>query len=163
MAKSPLHTAESHGHEVHSYWMYLKTAGVLSVLMGITILAYKVSFGDIIAGIFFHGSRQAGYYINNLVAVGIAAVKAFIVVMFFMHLKWASSTAKVWALMGFFFLPVMFSVFCDYGTRTHEVVNGWIPGQPETALPRVIGSMDQYKQEPPFTNNQNRNPKSSLY
>ena len=163
MAKSPLHAAESHGHEIHSVWMYYKTAAILAAFMGITILAYKVSFGDIIAGALFHGSRQAGYYINNLVAVVIATIKAFIVVMFFMHLKWASSTAKVWALMGFFFLPVLFSIFVDYGTRTHEVVNGWIPGQSETALPRVIGSMDQAHLDRQHANNQNRNTKSSLY
>ena len=160
MAKSPLHAGESHGHEIHPVSMYTGTAIKLAILMALTIAAARVNFGHIITG--GHSDKFA-YYINNLVAVGIAAVKAFIVVMFFMHLKWASSTAKVWALMGFFFLPVMFSVFCDYGTRTHEVVNGWIPGQSETALPRVIGSHDQEKLDPRFSNNQNRNPRSSLY
>jgi cytochrome c oxidase subunit 4 len=160
MAKSPLHAGETHGHEIHGISMYLKTAAVLAIFMGLTILAAKVDFGDIITG---GRNHQLGYYINNLVAVGIAAFKAFVVVMYFMHLKWASSTAKVWALIGFFFLPVLFSVFCDYGTRSHEVVNGWIPGQTETALPRVIGSTDQQPLDPKFANEQNRNPKSSLY
>ncbi|MEI7984941.1 MAG: cytochrome C oxidase subunit IV family protein [Armatimonadota bacterium] len=160
MAKSPLHAAEDHGHHVQPTSMYIKTAVILAVFMGLTILAAQVDFGDIVTG---GRNHQLGYYINNLVAVGIAAFKAFIVVMFFMHLKWASSTAKVWALMGFFFLPVLFSVFCDYGTRSHEVVNGWIPGQTETALPRVIGSKDQEHLDPKFANEQNRNPKSNLY
>ncbi len=158
MAKSPLHAAESHGHEIHSVWMYVRTAGVLAAFMALTIGASLVNIGGHITA-----NTQIAYYINNLVAVGIAAVKAFIVVMFFMHLKWASSTAKVWALMGFFFLPVMFSIFVDYGTRTHEVVNGWIPGESETALPRVIGSKDQEPLDPRFSNSQNRNSKSSLY
>ena len=140
--------------------MYLKTAGVLAVFMGLTILAAVVNFGDIITG---GRNLQLGYYINNFVAVAIAAFKAFVVVMYFMHLKWASSTAKVWALIGFFFLPVLFSVFCDYGTRSHEVVNGWIPGSAETALPREIGSQDMAKLDPAFANAQNRNPKSSLH
>jgi caa(3)-type oxidase subunit IV len=160
MAKSPLHAAEDHGHHVQPTGMYLRTAFVLACFMGLTILAAQVNFGHIITG---GNSEKFAYYINNLVAVGIAAVKAFIVVMFFMHLKWASSTAKVWALMGFFFLPVLFSVFCDYGTRTHEVVNGWIPGQAETALPREIGSHDQQHLDPRFSNEQNRLPRSSLY
>lgn len=159
MAKSPLHAAEDHGHHVQPTGMYLKTAGVLAVFMALTILAAQVNFGEIITG---HNAKY-GYYINNLVAVGIAAFKAFIVVMYFMHLKWASATAKVWALMGFFFLPVLFSVFCDYGTRTHEVVNGWIPGQAETALPREIGKHDQMPLDPKHANQQNRNPRSSLY
>jgi cytochrome c oxidase subunit 4 len=160
MAKSPLHAGESHGHEIHGISMYLKTAGVLALFMALTILAWYVNFGEILTR---GQNHQIAYYINNLVAVSIAAFKAFVVVMYFMHLKWASSTAKVWALMGFFFLPVMFSVFCDYGTRTHEVVNGWIPGQSETALPREIGSMDQAPLDPAYANDQNRNPKSSLY
>ena len=161
MAKSPLHAAEeSHGHEIHPVSMYVRTALILATFMVLTIAAAQVNIGHIITG---GRSDQFAYYINNLVAVGIAAIKAFIVVMFFMHLKWASSTAKVWALMGFFFLPVLFSVFVDYGTRTHEVVNGWIPGQSETALPRVIGSHDQEKLDPRFANDQNRTPKSSLY
>jgi cytochrome c oxidase subunit 4 len=158
MAKSPLHAAESHGHEIHPVSMYVKIALTLAFFMGLTIAAAVVNIGGHITA-----NTQIAYYINNLVAVGIAAIKAFLVVMFFMHLKWASSTAKVWALMGFFFLPILFSIFVDYGTRTHEVVNGWIPGQPETALPRVIGSHDQEKLDPRFANDQNRNPKSSLY
>lgn len=158
MAKSPLH-ADDHGHHIHPVSMYLGTAAKLAVLMGLTILAAQIDFGDILS----RGNHQWGYYINNFVAFAIAAIKAYIVVMFFMHLKWATSTTKVWALMGFFFLPVLFSVFADYFTRTHEVVNGWIPGQSETALPRVIGSKDQEHLDPRFANEQNRNPKSSLY
>lgn len=157
MAKSPLH-ADDHGHHIHPMSMYFGTAIKLAVLMGLTILAAQVNFGDIVAG----GNHRIGYYVNNLVAVGIAAIKAYIVVMCFMHLKWASSTAKVWALMGFFFLPVMFSVIVgDYFTRTHEVVHGW--GPPETALPREIGSTDQEKLDPRFSNSNGRNPQSSLY
>lgn len=160
MAKSPLHAAESSGHEIHPVSMYVKTALILTVFMALTIGAARVNIGHIVT---LGKSDQYAYYINNLVAVGIAAIKAFIVVMFFMHLKWASSTAKVWALMGFFFLPILFSIFVDYGTRTHEQVNGWIPGQSETALPRVIGSQDQAPLDPRFANDQNRNTKSSLY
>lgn len=158
MAKSPLH-ADDHGHHIHPTGMYLKTAFVLAVFMGLTILAAQVDFGHLVTG----GNLKMGYYVNNVVAWGIAAVKAFIVVMYFMHLKWASSTAKMWALMGFFFIPVLFSVYCDYYTRGHEVVNGWIPNQKETALPRVIGERDQEPLDPKYANEQNRNPRSSLF
>lgn len=156
MAKSPLH-ADDHGHHIHPVGMYIKTALTLGFFMALTIAMAQVNIGD-----YIH-NHQIGYYANNLIAVGIAAVKAYIVVMFFMHLKWASSTAKTWALMGFFFLPVLFSVFADYSTRSHEVVNGWIPGQHETALPRVIGSKDQEELDPRYANEQNRNPRSSLW
>ena len=156
MAKSPLH-ADDHGHHIHPTGMYIRTALILAIFMALTIAMAQVNIGDII------GNHRLGYYLNNAVAVGIAAVKAYIVVMFFMHLKWASSTAKIWALTGFFFLPVLFSVFADYTTRTHEVVNGWMPNQSETALPRVIGSKDQEHLDPKYANEQNRNPRSSLW
>lgn len=161
MAKTPLDAHDS-GHHIHPKGMYIKVACILGFFMALTIVAAQVDFGHIIANILPGDKLKMGYYINNLVAVSIAAVKAYIVVMFFMHLKWASSTAKMWALMGFFFLPVMFSVFVDYWTRSHEHVEGWIPGQQETALPRVWGSQDQAPLDPKFSNEQNRNPKSSL-
>lgn len=144
--------------------MYVGTAVKLAFFMALTILAAQVDFGHHLSQILPFGDKaKLGYYINNFIAVGIAAIKAYIVVMCFMHLKWASSTAKTWALMGFFFLPVLFSVFADYSTRSHEVVNGWIPGQHETALPRVIGSKDQEELDPRYANEQNRNPRSSLW
>lgn len=155
MAKTPLHAHDS-GHHIHPKGMYIKVACILGFFMLVTIGAAQVNIGDII-----HNAK-IGYYINNLIAVGIAAIKAYIVVMFFMHLKWASSTAKMWALMGFFFLPVLFSVFVDYWTRSHEHVNSWIPGQHETALPRIWGSQDQAELDPKYSNEQNRNPKSTL-
>ncbi|MBS1727121.1 MAG: cytochrome C oxidase subunit IV family protein [Armatimonadetes bacterium] len=158
MAKSPLH-ADDHGHHIHPVGMYVRTGSALMVLMGLTVLAARVDFGDIVTG----GHHQYGYYVNNLVAILIAAIKAFLVVMFFMHIKWSSSTAKVWALTGFFFLPILFSVFADYFTRSHEVVNGWTGSQMETALPRVIGENDQAPLDPKSSNNQNRNPRSSLW
>jgi caa(3)-type oxidase subunit IV len=162
MAKSPL-DANDHGHHVQPTSMYLGTAAKLAILMALTIVAAVVDFGHFAAMIIPFGDKlRNGYYINNLVAVGIAAVKAYIVVMCFMHLKWASSTAKMWALMGFFFLPVLFSVFVDYWTRGHEHVNSWIPGQHETALPRIWGANDQAELDPRYSNEQNRNPKSTL-
>ncbi len=156
MAKSPLH-ADDHGHHIHSRGMYWTTAGVLAAFMLLTIGAAQVNIGD-----YIHNAKL-GYYANNGIAWVIAGIKAYIVVMYFMHLKWASSTAKIWALMGFFFLPILFSVYCDYYTRSHEVVDGWIPGQHETALPRVIGSKDQEELPSKYANEQNRNPKSSLW
>ncbi|HLO99694.1 MAG TPA: cytochrome C oxidase subunit IV family protein [Fimbriimonas sp.] len=162
MAKSPL-DANDHGHHIQPTGMYLGTAVKLAVFMGLTILAAIYDVGHFAAKIIpFGDDLKVGYYINNLVAVGIAGIKAYIVVMFFMHLKWASSTAKMWALMGFFFLPVLFSVFVDYWTRPHEHVNSWIPGQSETALPRILGSQDQAELDPRYSNEQNRNPKSAL-
>lgn len=156
MAKSPLAAVhDDHGgHHIHANSMYVKTAGILAVFMALTILAAQVDIGHII-------SKQYGYWINNFIAVGIAAVKTYIVVMYFMHVKWASSLGKMFALMGFFFIPVLFSVWTDFYFRQHEPVAHWYNNDyVESATPRIIGSTDGAKINPGEENTQNRIPKS---
>lgn len=146
MAKSPLHAAESHGHEIHSNSMYFKTAFALAALMLITIWASFISF-------------PGGVVVNNLIAIGIATLKVFIVVMYFMHVKWASQLGKMWAFIGFFFVFTLGVIFIDYFFRHHEEAPSWIPGHKESALPRKIGSMDGAPLDPQNSNIQNRNPR----
>jgi cytochrome c oxidase subunit 4 len=61
--------------------------------------------------------RDLGAY-NNVVALGIAVVKATLVVLFFMHLK-VSSTVNKLAVAStlFFFLLLIGLVFADFLTR----------------------------------------------
>lgn len=60
---------------------------------------------------------------NNVVMLLIAIVKASLVVLFFMHVRWATRLTWVVALAGFFWLLILFGVtMTDYSTR------GWIPG-----------------------------------
>jgi caa(3)-type oxidase subunit IV len=167
MAKTPLQAAHGHGghgdghggHEIHPNGMYIRTALVLAVLMGLTILAAQVDFGH------FVSSKLPflnGYYVNNFIALGIAIVKCYIVVMFFMHVKWASSLGKLWAFIGFFFLTGFVALLCDYFFRTHEATPTWQAGRQETALPRAIGSTDQLPLPAGEENVQNRIPKASM-
>jgi cytochrome c oxidase subunit 4 len=144
MAKSPLHAGESHGHEIHPTSMYLKTAFVLALFMGITIWASFISF-------------PGGVVVNNLIAIGIATFKVGVVVLYFMHVKWASNLGKLWAFIGFFFVLTLGVIYLDYFWRSHEHVNGWIKEYPETALPRQIGTMDAHPLDPSKSNIQNRN------
>lgn len=156
MAKSPLAAAhDDHGgHHIHDNSMYVKTALALTVLMAATIAAAQVDIGHML-------SKQYGYYLNNLIALLIAAVKTYIVVMFFMHVKWISSLGKMFALLGFFFIPVLFSVWTDFYFRQHEPVAHWYNNDySESATPRIIGSTDGAKVSPGEENTQNRIPKS---
>lgn len=156
MAKSPLSAVhDDHGgHHIHPQMMYIKTALALAFFMVLTIAAAQVDIGHII-------SKQYGYWINNIIAVGIAVVKTYIVVMYFMHVKWASSLGKLYALLGFFFLIALFSTWTDFYFRQHEPVANWYNSDyAESATPRIIGSTDGAKINPGEENTQNRIPKS---
>jgi cytochrome c oxidase subunit 4 len=135
MATTPL-SANSHGDHASHELPFGTLVGVLillMVLMGLTIGASYITLPSI--------GPIPGIVINNLVAVGIATVKAALVIWFFMGVKFASSLARIWVIAGFLVLFLMFGILGDYGTRKFEQVNGWETNVPhnggETALPRV--------------------------
>jgi cytochrome c oxidase subunit 4 len=60
---------------------------------------------------------------NNVVMLAIAAAKALLVVLFFMHVRWSSRLTWVIAASGFVWLLIMFGfTLADYTSR------GWIKG-----------------------------------
>ncbi len=62
---------------------------------------------------------------NQIVAFAIAATKASIVILFFMHVKGSSSLIKLSAVGGFFWLLIFFIfIVSDVLTRT-TLVPGW--------------------------------------
>ncbi len=61
---------------------------------------------------------------NNVVALSIAAVKAALVVLFFMHVRYSSRLVWVFSLAGFFWLLIFFAlILADYEARV--AVPGW--------------------------------------
>jgi cytochrome c oxidase subunit 4 len=55
---------------------------------------------------------------NKVVALGIASFKATLVVLYFMHVKYASRMTKLIVVSGFFFLMILLSLtMADYGSR----------------------------------------------
>ena len=64
---------------------------------------------------------------NTVVALTIAVVKMSLVILFFMHVKYAHGLTRVVILAGFFWLAIMMTLFCtDELTRTWEIVpQGW--------------------------------------
>jgi cytochrome c oxidase subunit 4 len=55
---------------------------------------------------------------NIVIAIGIATVKATLVVLYFMHARYASKRTQLMILAGIFWLAIMLSMtLSDYGTR----------------------------------------------
>lgn len=87
-----------HGHE----GVYLKTLIALLCLTILTVAAAYVDFGS-------------G---NIVIALTIATIKASLVALFFMHLRWDKPVNAIIAMAGFLFLGI-FLMFCliDFDSR----------------------------------------------
>ena len=82
--------------------VYLGVFGALMVLTTITILVAYVDLGEL----------------NKVVALGIASFKATLVVLYFMHVKYASRLTQLIVVSGFFFLMILLSLtMVDYASR----------------------------------------------
>jgi cytochrome c oxidase subunit 4 len=93
---------EEAAHHIVSPVIYIIIGGSLLVLTGITVFA---SFLEL--GIF-----------NPIVALAIAVVKAMLVVLFFMHVKYSSKLTKLTVFCGLFtFVALVGMTLADYFTR----------------------------------------------
>ncbi|MGB9070040.1 MAG: cytochrome C oxidase subunit IV family protein [Candidatus Acidiferrales bacterium] len=75
---------------------------------------------------------------NTVVALVIAFCKMILVVLFFMHVKYATGLTRVVIIAGFFWLAIMITLSCsDELTRTWEIVpQGWL-GNGSMILPLI--------------------------
>lgn len=107
MATHDNYTSTSHLH-VSPLWLNLTIFGSLMVLTALTVWAAFQDFGPM----------------DLPVALAIALVKATLVVLFFMHVKYSSKVVMLCAGAGFLFLVFLFAFpFADIGTRPN--VPGW--------------------------------------
>jgi cytochrome c oxidase subunit IV len=131
MSRSPLqHRHDHHDHHVLSPLVYIKTLFLLLILMGATVAVSYVHLPDVL---FIPGN-----WLNNIVAMLIASVKALLVVLYFMHVKYSTSLTKLWVIAGFVWFTLLFLILADYGTRRFEQFQGWEPttgGLPQRPLP----------------------------
>lgn len=81
--------------------VYIKVLSALLVLTVITVAVAQVNFGAW----------------NAVIAMGIATVKAALVLLYFMHLKYDDKIYPVIFLTGVFFLLVIF-LFCEFDLIT---------------------------------------------
>jgi cytochrome c oxidase subunit 4 len=103
---------EEHSATQHvSLATYLVVFAALMVLLVVTVwAAFFIRFGGV------------------LVALFIAIIKAGLVVLYFMHVKYASRLTKIFVSAAFLWLAIFFALtFSDYLTRTWSPVSrGWV-------------------------------------
>lgn len=87
--------------------MYYGVFGALIVGTALTVL---VAFYDLGA-------------LNNIVMLLIASVKALLVILFFMHVRWSTRLTWVVAASGFAWLIILFGL-----TMTDYLSRGWVEG-----------------------------------
>ena len=89
---------------------YISILVCLFFLMGATIFAATIDLGSTA---------------NLLLALFIACCKMSLILMFFMHVKYGSKLTQVFALSGFIWLIIFFTLlFCDYKGRGADYGNG---------------------------------------
>ena len=90
------------GHHVVPLRVYLSIFAALLVLTGATVAVARIDLG----------------VLNNVVALGIATLKAVLVVLWFMHVKYSSRLTWVFVAAGFFWLFLMLAgTMHDYLSR----------------------------------------------
>jgi cytochrome c oxidase subunit 4 len=84
---------------------YLTIFGALMVLSAITVGAAFINLGSF----------------NSVVALAIAGLKATLVILYFMHVKYSSRLTKLTVVLSLFFVAILFAeTLMDYATR------GWL-------------------------------------
>jgi cytochrome c oxidase subunit 4 len=92
-------------HHGASLATYMGIFFALLVLTGTTVLVAFEDFG----------------VLNTPIALAIASLKATLVILFFMHVKWSERLVALFAFSGFVWLLILIGfVLADVGTR------GWI-------------------------------------
>lgn len=91
----------SSSNHIVSFNVYIKVLSVLIVLTTLTVVVAQMDFG----------------IFNILIAMGIATIKAALVLLFFMHLKYDNKLFPVIFLTGVFFLLIIF-LFCEFDIVT---------------------------------------------
>jgi cytochrome c oxidase subunit 4 len=95
------HGSPSHGH-ISPIGVYLGIFGALMVGTALTVFAAFVDLG----------------VFNFTVALTIAVIKATLVILFFMHVKYSSHLTKLTVLVGIFFLIILLTLtMVDYVSR----------------------------------------------
>jgi cytochrome c oxidase subunit IV len=100
---------EEYQEHVVPYTVYLAVFGALMVLTGLTVVVAFFDLGNL----------------NVAVALAVAVIKATLVVLFFMHVKYASMTTKLVVVSSLVWLGFLFFItLSDYLTR------GWLMPPP---------------------------------
>ena len=123
-------------HHIQPVYVYRRTIYALFILMAATVGFSFIAFPDIhIAGHVFPGT-----FINNIIAMTIAVMKACLVILFFMHVKISTPLTRFWAIVGFVWFTLIFFILADYATRPLDptIARPWM-SDPGSSVPKVRG------------------------
>jgi cytochrome c oxidase subunit IV len=113
MEGTPKHGEETHTHDHTKY--YIATIIALFILTAITVYVAGFDFGS--------------NFVNLMIAMAIATVKASLVALFFMHLRWEKGMNAIVFLSSIFFVGVfMIFIFIDINSRENIEAAG--PAEP---------------------------------
>jgi cytochrome c oxidase subunit 4 len=90
--------------------VYVAIFVALMVLTVITIWAATVDIS-------FHFKSGALLNLNPAVALLIAGIKATLVILFFMHVRWSTRLTKVVVIAGLYWLGILLMTVGDYASR----------------------------------------------
>jgi len=136
-----IHTHDGEAGVAHGSAVYVKTLVALLILTAITIGAAYINLGS-------------G---NVVVALFIATIKASLVVLFFMHLRWDKPVYGIVAMAGFLFLGIflMFDMM-DQDTRNyylpqnvHRTEVPLTPGTAPASLTEILPDTPAQAAAPP--------------
>lgn len=127
MAATTPHGSGGH-HHITPPKTYVAVFAALTVLMLLTVWVAGVPIGNV--------GPIPGVWINNIIALAIATIKALLVIFFFMGVLYSSKLTKLWACAGFLVFAIMFFILADNFTRKNEPAPSWINNGEGSALPR---------------------------
>ena len=101
---------------------------IFVALLSMTALTIQIAFVDL-------------GHLNIYAAMTIAVIKALLVVMFFMHLRYSSSLTKLFVAAGILWFAVLIALTAsDYFTRPWQTrPAGWVAIEEATPDPRGVG------------------------
>ena len=112
---------EEHKHHVCSSGTFMKVLLAPLFLTFVTVWIAQFDFGSA----------------NMLVAMGVASIKAALVMAIFMHLRWDTTTNNIFFLSSFFFLALLFLfTFADWFGRSAL--------EPKNAEPAPLERITEY-------------------
>jgi caa(3)-type oxidase subunit IV len=120
--------AAPHEHHIVSTSTYFITLLKLFVLMVATVLISYWPAPDI--------GPISGTVINQVIALIIAVIKAYLVVTIFMGVKWVTPLVRMWAMTGFVWFTLIYMIMGDYISRKYEPLNTWQPF-PQSGMPEI--------------------------
>jgi cytochrome c oxidase subunit IV len=104
---------------------------VFASLLALTALTTLAAYVDLDA---YLGLKTIP--MNTIVALGIAACKATLVALFFMHVKYSSHLTKIVVVAGLFWLAILITLtMSDYRTRNLHIPNPPQSWQASSAQP----------------------------